>query len=79
MKKNKIKFKNKFLKNIFVKICRLFGYEIIDQNRFYVPTQNKKLNEILSIPGKKSIVIPMGETKITRKVSEFVVLYHEYV
>jgi hypothetical protein len=56
------------LKKLFVKLCRLMGYEIIDQNNFFIPTQNKSLNENLSIQGSKSINLPLGEVKITRKV-----------
>ena len=55
-------------KKIFIKLCRLFGYEIIDQNTFSVPTQNKSLNESLSKQGIKSINLPLGEVQITRKV-----------
>ena len=56
------------LKKIFIKICRFLGYEIIDQNSFEIPTLNKSLNEEISIIGKKSINLPLGEVKITRKV-----------
>ena len=27
-----------FFKKIFIKICRIFGYEIIDQSNFFIPT-----------------------------------------
>ena len=57
------------LKKLFIKICRLMGYEIIDQNNFYIPTSDKNLNETLSKPGLKSINLPLGEVKITRKVN----------
>ena len=57
------------VKKIFIKICRIFGYEIIDQNTFEVPTSNKFLNENLSILGKRSINIPLGEIKIKRKIT----------
>ena len=50
------------------------GYEIIDQNNFYVPTSNRNLNETLSIPGLKSINLPLGEVKITRKVTSLDVI-----
>ena len=60
--------KKSIIKKIFIKICRLFGYEIIDQSNFFVPTLNKSLNERLSIKGKKSINLPLGEVKITRKI-----------
>ena len=38
MKKQKNLNNKNFLKKIFVKICRILGYEIIDQGNFYVPT-----------------------------------------
>ena len=75
MKQNKFKFKTNFLKKIFIKFCRILGYEIIDQNQFYVPTLNKSLSENLSVPGKKSIIVPTGEIKITRQVIDFVILF----
>ena len=68
MKKIENNTKSNFLKKIFVKICRLIGYEIIDQNNFFIPTLNKPINSTLSIQGKKSINIPLGEVKITRPV-----------
>ena len=67
--------KTSLFKKIFIKICRLLDYEIIDQGSFYVPTQEKFLNENLSIEGKKSLNIPLGETKITRKVEELTVIF----
>ena len=45
-----------FLKKIFIKICRIFGYEIIDQSNLYVPTQEKGLDENLSIQGKNQSI-----------------------
>ena len=42
-----------FIKKIFIKICRIFGFEIIDQATFKSPTLGKDLNETLSVPGKK--------------------------
>ena len=75
MKKQE-KYSNKnFLKKIFIKICRIFGYEIIDQSNFYVPTQEKNLDENLSIQGKKSINLPLGEIKITRKASSLTIIF----
>ena len=61
-------------KKIFIKLCRLFAYEIIDQNTFSVPTQNKSLNESLSKQGIKSINLPLGEVQITRKVKSLDIL-----
>jgi hypothetical protein len=57
-----------FIKKIFVKLCRKLGYEIIDQNRFEIPTLNKRINDNLSTLGHNSINLPLGEIKITRKV-----------
>ena len=34
------------MKKFFIKICKLFGFEIIDQNEFISPTLNKELNNI---------------------------------
>ena len=62
------------MKKIFIKICKLFGFEIIDQNRFTSPTLEKELNEDLSTINKKSIVLPLGEVKITRKVSSILLV-----
>ena len=68
MKKIKTKKRNNFVKKIFVKVCRVLGYEIIDQNNFEIPTLEKNAIENISIAGKKSISIPLGQIDITRKV-----------
>ena len=62
------------LKKLFIKICRLMGYEIIDQSNFYIPTSEKSMNETLSKPGLKSINLPLGEVNITRKVKSLDVI-----
>ena len=62
------------MKKFFIKICKFFGFEIIDQNTFTSPTLNKELNEDLSILNKKSIVLPLGEVKITRKVNSVLII-----
>jgi len=62
------------MKKFFIKICKFFGFEIIDQNEFNSPTLNKELNEDLSILNKKSIVLPLGEVKITRKVNSILII-----
>tara|TARA_Y100001970_G_scaffold276302_1_gene378801 strand:+ start:740 stop:1717 length:978 start_codon:yes stop_codon:yes gene_type:complete len=56
------------MKKIFIKICKLLGYEILDQNNFSSPTLGKSLNEELSVLNEKSIILPLGEVKITKKV-----------
>ena len=60
--------KSNFLKKLFIKLCRLFGFEIIDQSNLFFPTSGKYGNENLSQIGKESLVIPMGRTKITRPI-----------
>ncbi|WP_440924717.1 glycosyltransferase family 2 protein [Candidatus Pelagibacter sp.] len=62
------------MKKFFIKICKFLGFEIIDQNKFLSPTLNKELNEDLSIINKKSIVLPLGEVKITRKVNSILII-----
>ena len=68
MKNIKNANKTSFFKKVFIKLCRKFGYEIIDQNRFEIPTLGRKINEELSSLGYNSINLPLGEIKITRKV-----------
>ena len=62
------------MKKLFIKICKLFGLEIIDQNRFSSPTLNKELSQDLSILNEKSIILPLGEVKITRKVKSILII-----
>ena len=62
------------MKKFFIKICKFFGFEIIDQNEFTSPTLNKELNKDLSILNKKSIILPLGEVKITRKVKSILIV-----
>ena len=62
------------MKKIFIKIAKLLGFEIIDQNRFISPTLNKELNEELSSFNNKSIVLPLGEVKITKKVNSLLII-----
>ena len=62
------------MKKIFIKIAKILGFEIIDQNKFSSPTLNKELSEELSIINKKSIVLPLGEVKITRKVNTVLII-----
>ena len=75
MKKIKTKKRNNFIKKIFVKVCRVLGYEIIDQNNFEIPTLEKNAIENISIAGKKSISIPLGQIDITRKVKSLNVYF----
>ena len=62
------------MKKIFIKIARLFGYEIIDQNNFVSPSLNKELNDDLSIINERSIVLPLGNVDITKKVQSLLII-----
>ena len=62
------------MKKLFIKLCKILGFEIIDQNAFLSPTLKKELNEDLSILNKKSIVLPLCEVKITRKVKSILIV-----
>ncbi len=74
MKKIENTKKTYLLKKIFIKICRVFGLEIIDQSNFNSPTLGKNLNETLSEQGKKSITIPLGQVKIKKKVKSLKII-----
>ena len=67
--------KKSIIKKLFIKLCKIMGYEIIDQNNFTSPTLDKKLNEDLSMLNDKSIVLPLGEVNITRKVKSILLLF----
>ena len=60
--------KNNFIKKLFIKFCRIIGFEIIDQSNLNLPVSNRSANENLSDQGIKIINLPLGETKITRPV-----------
>ena len=62
------------MKKLFIKLAKILGFEIIDQNDFTSPTLKKKLNEDLSIINKKSIVLPLGEVKISRQVKSILII-----
>ena len=68
MKTQNKNFKSNIFKKIFIKICRILKFEIIDQGNLYLPVADKFANEELSIVGKKALTIPMGITNITRPV-----------
>ena len=63
------------MKKLFIKICKFLGYEIIDQNSFSSPTLDKELNEDLSILNEKSIILPLGKVKITKKISSILIIF----
>jgi len=63
------------IKKLFIKLSKILGFEIIDQSDFSSPTLQKELNEDLSIINQKSIVLPMGEVKITKKVNSVLIIF----
>ena len=63
------------MKKIFIKLARLLGYEIIDQNNFVSPTLEKELNDQLSVINQKSIILPLGNVKITKKVKSLLIVF----
>ncbi len=62
------------MKKLFIKLAKILGFEIIDQNRFTSPTLDKELNKELSILNEKSIVLPLGEVKISRNVRSVLII-----
>ena len=62
------------MKKFFIKIARLLGYEIIDQNNLISPTLDKELNNNLSMINEKSIILPLGIVDITRKVKSLLIV-----
>ena len=62
------------MKKLFIKLAKILGFEIIDQNNFSSPTLNKELNEDLSTLNKKSIILPLGEVKISRNVKSILII-----
>ena len=66
--------KKSFIKKIFIKLSKLLGYEIIDQNEFYSPTLNKELDQKLSSISK-SIILPMGEVNLSRKIKSLLIIF----
>ena len=67
--------KKSIIKKLFIKLSKIMGYEIIDQNSFTSPTLDKELNKDLSKLNDKSIVLPLGEVKISRKVKSILILF----
>ena len=74
MKKINNRNKTNLFKKIFIKICRIIGFEIIDQSNFSSPTLGKELNDTLSIQGKKSITIPLGQINLKKRVKSLKII-----
>ena len=71
--KNKVNTKSWF-KKIFIKICRILDYEIIDQSDYFLPVTNQEIGKDLSIVGKRSLTLPMGKVEITRPVKSLTII-----
>jgi len=67
--------KKSIIKKLFIKLSKVLGYEIIDQSDFSSPTLQKQLNEDLSIINEKSIILPLGEVKITKIVRSVLIIF----
>ena len=74
MKIQKKIHKTSLFKKLFIKVCRMFDYEIIDQSNFYLPVTNQEINEDLSKVGKRSLTMPMGKIDITRPVKSLTII-----
>ena len=62
------------MKKLFIKLAKILGFEIIDQNQFSSPTLKKELDKDLSILNEKSIVLPLGEVKVSRSVKSILII-----
>jgi hypothetical protein len=67
--------KKSIIKKLFIKLSKVLGYEIIDQSDFSSPTLQKELDQDLSIINEKSIVLPLGEVKITKKINSVLIIF----
>ncbi|MDA9071201.1 glycosyltransferase family 2 protein [Candidatus Pelagibacter sp.] len=67
--------KKSIIKKLFIKLSKVLGYEIIDQSNFSSPTLQKELNKDLSIINEKSIVLPLGEVRVTKKVNSVLIIF----
>ena len=68
MKKIESIKKTNILKKLFVKLCRIIGFEIIDQSNLNLPVSDRSAADNLSNQGINIISLPLGETKISRPV-----------
>ena len=74
MKIRKKANKTSLFKKIFIKVCRMLDYEIIDQSNFYLPVTDQEINEDLSKIGQSSLTMPMGKIEITRPIKSLTVI-----
>ena len=68
MKSQNKNSKSNIFKKIFIKVCRLLKFEIIDQGNLYLLVTDKFVHEELSVVGEKLLTIPMGIINTTRPI-----------
>ena len=78
MKKKEPVIKKSFLSKFLIKFIRKLGYEVIDQATLHVPTKDLEANENLSESGKKSITVPLGETKVNKKIDSLAIIIRSF-
>ena len=78
MKKKEPVIKKSFLSKFLIKFIRKLGYEVIDQATLHVPTKDLEANENLSESGKKSTTVPLGETKVNKKIDSLAIIIRSY-
>ena len=76
--KNRSAKEKKFFSKFLAKIIRKFGFEIIDQSTLEIPSYKKIANENLSEGGTKSVTVPLGSTKITKKINSLTIIIRSY-
>ncbi len=74
MKEIKSTKKVSIFNKLLIKMCRIFGYELIDQSSLQFPVSNKSYEDQINIPGEKSFTLGLGQIKITRKVKSLDIL-----
>ena len=68
MKAQNKTIKSNLWKKLFIKICRIFDFEIIDQSNLHLPVTNKKNSKLSVITANNLYISQWVELKITRSV-----------
>jgi|TARA_B110000503_G_C7076432_1_gene383125 hypothetical protein len=75
MKEQNTNIKKSFIRKLLIKIIRKLGFEAIDQQNYTLLGTGKNLGEQHSIPGLKSLVIPFGELKINKAITDIKIIF----
>ena len=75
MKQLKLKKKKSLIEKFLINLNRYFGFEIINNSNYDIPSLKDTGSQNLSVIGQKSITIPMGSLKITRKVKGLEIIF----